>query len=64
MNIMPVEAKLMAIYIGLTPAIEINDTYDITIITDSIIAAKKILELCVNPFQNITLLLISNINHF
>jgi len=64
MNITPVEAELMAIHIGLTPAMEINDTHDITVITDSIMAAKKILESHVNSFQNITLPLISNIKSF
>jgi len=64
MNIMPVKAELMAIYISLTPAMEINNTHDITVITDSIIAAKKILELHVNPFQNIALPLIFNIKLF
>ena len=61
MNITSVEAELMAIHIGLTPAMEIND---ITVITDSIMAAKKILESHVNSFQNITLPLISNIKSF
>jgi len=64
MNIMPVKAKLIAIHIGLTLTMKINNTYDITIITNSIVAAKKILESCVNLFQNIALPLISNIKLF
>jgi len=43
---------------------KINNTYNITIITNSIVAAKKILESCVNLFQNIALSLISNIKLF
>jgi len=64
MNIIPVKAELMAICIGLILAMEMNDTCDITIIIDSIAAAKKILKLHINLFQNIVLLLISNIKLF
>jgi len=49
-NVIPLEAKLMAICTGLIPAIGIDDIYDITIITDSITTARKILESKVNPF--------------
>jgi len=34
----------MAIHTGLIPAIEIDNIYDITVITDFIAAARKILE--------------------
>jgi len=64
MNITPVKAKLMAICIGLTPVIAINDIQNITIITDSIVATKKILESHVNPYQNLALPLIANIKLF
>jgi len=64
MNITSVGAELMAIYIGLTPAMAIDDTHNITIITDSIVATKKILESHVNPYQNIALPLIANIKLF
>jgi len=39
----------MAIHTGLTPAMEIDSIYDIMVITDSIAAAKKILESKANP---------------
>jgi len=48
-NVTPLEAKLMAICTGLVPAIEIDNIYDITIITDSIATARKILKSKVNP---------------
>jgi len=38
----------MAIYIGLISAMEINNIYDIIVITDSISATRKILESKVN----------------
>jgi len=38
----------MAIHTGLIPAMEINNIHDITVITDSIAAEKKILESKVN----------------
>jgi len=34
----------MAIYTGLVPAMKIDDIHDITVITDSITTAKKILK--------------------
>jgi len=49
-NVIPLEAKLMAICTRLIPAIGIDDIYDITVITDSITTARKILESKVNPF--------------
>jgi len=39
----------MAICTGLIPAIEIDNIHNITIITDSITTARKILESKVNP---------------
>jgi len=48
-NVTPIEAKLMAIHIGLIPAIEDNNIYDITVITNSISAASKVLESKVDP---------------
>jgi len=64
MNAMPIEAELMAIRIGLISAMESNDTYSIIVITNSIIAAKKILESQVNPFQNIVIPLATKIKSF
>ena len=48
-NVTSLEAELMAICTGLIPAIEIDDIHDITIITDSITVARKILESKVDP---------------
>ena len=47
-NVTPLEAELMAICTGLVLAMEINDIYDITVITDSITTARKILKSKVN----------------
>jgi len=38
-NIISIKTKLMAICTGLIPAIEMNNIYDIYVITDSITAA-------------------------
>jgi len=54
----------MAICIGLTPAIEIDSVHNITIITDSIAVAKKILESKVDPLQNMFIPLASAIKTF
>jgi len=48
-NITALEAELMAICTGLIPAMEIEDIHDTIIITDSIVAGRKILESKVNP---------------
>jgi len=48
-NIIAVKAELIAICTGLIPAIEINNIHNIIVITNSITAAKKILEFKVNP---------------
>jgi len=42
----------MAICTGLIPAMEIDNIHDITVITNSIAIARKILEFKVNPLQN------------
>jgi len=49
MNITPVEAKLMAIYIGLSFALDSHDNHNIIVITDLLVAARKIMESHVNP---------------
>jgi len=49
LNITSIKAELMAIRTGLTSAMEIDSIHDITVITDSIAVAKKILESKVNP---------------
>jgi len=48
-NITPIEAELMAIRTGLIPAMEINNIHNITVITDSIATARKILKSKVDP---------------
>jgi len=63
-NITSIGAELMAIHIGLIPAIEINNIHDIIIITNSITAARKILESKVDSLQNIFLPLASAIKTF
>jgi len=45
----------MAIHIGLIPAMEDNNIHNITVITDSISAASKVLESKVDPFQNMVI---------
>ena len=61
---MSMEAELMAICTGLIPAIERDNIYDIIIITDSIAAARKILESKVNPLQNIFIPIAAAVNAF
>jgi len=58
-NITPLEAELMAIHTSLIPAIEIDNIHNITVITDSIAAARKILESKVDPLQNMFIPLVS-----
>jgi len=54
----------MAIRTGLIPAMEIDSIHNITVITDSIAAAKKILESKVDPLQNMFIPLASAIKTF
>jgi len=54
----------MAIYTGLIPTMKINNIHNITVITDSIATAKKILESKVNPLQNMIILLAFAIETF
>jgi len=56
--------ELMAICTGLISAMEIDNIYDITVITDSIAAARKILESKVNPLQNMFISLASAVKTF
>jgi len=51
MNIMPIEAELMSMCISLIPALDNPNTCDITVVTDSIYTARKILESKMSPFQ-------------
>jgi len=54
----------MAIYTGLIPTMKINNIHNITVITNSIATAKKILESKVNPLQNMIILLAFAIETF
>jgi len=64
MNIMFVEAELIAICIGLIPTIDNKDIHNIIVIIDSITIASKILESQINPFQKIIILLVTRIRSF
>ena len=55
-NVTSIEAKLMAIHIGFIPAMEINNIHNITVITNSIAAASKVLKSKVNSLQNLVIL--------
>jgi len=50
MNIIFVEAELMAIHSGLISTMEKQNVHEIIVITDSIIAAKKIFKSHIGPF--------------
>jgi len=54
----------MAIRTGLIPAMEIDNIHDITVITDSITAARKILESKVDPLQNMFIPLAAAVKTF
>jgi len=63
-NVTPLEAEIMTICTKLIPAMKIDNIHDITVITNSITAARKILESKVNLLQNIIILLASAIETF
>jgi len=63
-NVTSIEAKLMAIRTGLIPVMERDNIHDIIIITDSIAAARKILESKVDSLQNIFIPIISTVDTF
>jgi len=52
-NVTSIEAELMAIHLGLIPAMEEENIHNIIVITDSIAAAKKVFESKTDPLQNI-----------
>jgi len=56
--------ELMAICTGLISAMEIDNIHTITVITDSIAAARKILESKVDPLQNMFIPLASTVKTF
>jgi len=53
MNITSIKTELMTICIGLILALNNINSYYITIITDSLIAMKKNLNLDIYPYQSI-----------
>ena len=61
---MSVEAELMAIQLGLISATEKENVHNIILITDSIVAAKKIFKSKIDLLQNIFILVISAVNSF
>ena len=63
-NITPIEVELMAICTGLISAMEIDNIHDITVITDSIAVARKILESKVDLLQNMFIPLASTVKTF
>jgi len=56
--------ELMAICTGLIPAIKIDNIHNITVITDSMAAAREILESKVDPLQNMVILLAAAVKTF
>ena len=63
-SVIPIKAELIVIYTSLIPTMEIDNIYDITVITDSIAVARKILESKVKPLQNMFILLASAVKTF
>jgi len=51
-NVTSIEVELMAIHTSFIPTMEIDNIHDITVTTDSIAAARKILESKVDPLQS------------
>jgi len=64
LNVTSIEAEPMAIRTSLIPAMEIDNIHDITVITDSITAARKILESKVDPLQNMFIPLVAAVKTF
>jgi len=54
----------MAIRTGLIPAMEIDNIHNITVITNSITTARKILKSKVDPLQSMFILLASTVKTF
>jgi len=64
MNIMPIEAKLMAIHISLMLALDNINIHQILVVTNAISAAKYILESRPNPLQKAVLSTTSKLKSF
>jgi len=54
----------MAICLGLIPTMEKDNVHNITVITDSIVVAKKIFESKIDPLQNMFIPVTSAVNSF
>jgi len=63
-NITSIEAELMAIRLGLIPAMEEENIHNIIIITNSIAAAKKVFESKTDSLQNMFILVTLAIDSF
>jgi len=63
-NVTALKAKLIAIRTRLIPAMQIDNIHDIIIITNSIVAGRKILESKVDSLQNMVISLASAIKSF
>jgi len=63
-NVTPIEAELMAIRLGLSYSLSDNDNRNIIVITDSLTAARKIVESHVSPFQAVVAPLAVQIKEF
>jgi len=63
-NITSIKAELMAICLGLIPAMEEENVHNIIVITNSITAAKKFFESKTDPLQNMFILVTSAIDSF
>ena len=63
-NVIPIEAKLMAIYLGLSYSLSNNNNCNIIVITDSLTATRKIVKSHVSPFQAVVAPLAIQIKEF
>jgi len=64
LNVTSIKVELMAIRTGLIPAMEIDNIHNITVITDSITAARKILKSKVDPLQSMFISLAAAVKTF
>jgi len=63
-NVTSIEVELMAIHTSFILTMEIDNIHDITVTTDSIAAARKILESKVDPLQSMFIPLASAVKTF
>jgi len=64
MNMLSTEAEIMAIHMGLDFTLSMENTGHITLITDSIHAAKRIFDMSSHPYQSLVTPLATKIHHF